>query len=113
MFDLRAKVAVIGEKDMVFAFKALGFKTYSPRDLDEARDILNSLERDNVALCFLHQSYFKTLQEAGQDGDRLLIVFEIPGSRLKDLDRGLGVQMKVLVRLIIKAGRILRGRGQK
>jgi vacuolar-type H+-ATPase subunit F/Vma7 len=63
MFDERAKVAVIGEKDMVFAFRALGFKTYSPRNLDEAREILNSLGKDNVALCFLHQSYFETLQE--------------------------------------------------
>lgn len=63
MFDKPAKVAVIGEKDMVFAFRALGFKTYSPRHLDEAREILNGLEQDNVALCFLHQSYFEPLQE--------------------------------------------------
>ena len=63
MFDKQAKVAVIGEKDVVFAFKALGFATYSPRHLDEAREILNGLEQDNIALCFLHQSYFETLQE--------------------------------------------------
>jgi vacuolar-type H+-ATPase subunit F/Vma7 len=63
MFDGKAKVAVIGEKDMVFAFRALGFKTYSPRHLDEAREILEGLEKDNIALCFLHQSYFQQLQE--------------------------------------------------
>ena len=63
MFDELAKVAVIGEKDMVFAFKALGFKTYSPRHIDEAREILGGLEKDKIALCFLHQSYFESLQE--------------------------------------------------
>jgi vacuolar-type H+-ATPase subunit F/Vma7 len=63
MFDERAKVAVIGEEDMLFAFRALGFKTYSPRHLDEAREILNGLEKDNIALCFLYQSYFESLQE--------------------------------------------------
>jgi vacuolar-type H+-ATPase subunit F/Vma7 len=63
MFDGKAKVAVIGEKDMVFAFRALGFKTYSPRHLDEAREILDGLEKDNIALCFLHQSFFQPLQE--------------------------------------------------
>jgi vacuolar-type H+-ATPase subunit F/Vma7 len=63
MFDEQKNVAVIGEKDMVFAFRALGFKTYSPRHLDEAREILNGLEKDNIALCFLHQSYFQPLQE--------------------------------------------------
>jgi vacuolar-type H+-ATPase subunit F/Vma7 len=61
MFDNTGKVAVIGEKDMVLAFRSLGFKTYSPRHLGEAREIMNNLERENIVLCFLHQSYFETL----------------------------------------------------
>ncbi len=63
MFDGKAKVAVIGDKDVVFPFRALGILTYSPRDIEEARGILKGLERDNIALCFLHQSYFAPLQE--------------------------------------------------
>jgi len=63
MFDGQAKVAVIGDKDLVFAFRALGISTYSPRNIEEAREILRGLERDNIALCFLHQSYFEPLQE--------------------------------------------------
>jgi vacuolar-type H+-ATPase subunit F/Vma7 len=63
MFNKQVNVAVIGEKDMVFAFRVLGLKTYSPRHVDEAREILIGLERENVALCFLHESYFETLQE--------------------------------------------------
>ena len=63
MFDGRANVAVIGEDDLVFAFKTLGIKAYSPRNLDEAREILNGLEQENVVLCFMHQSFFEPLQE--------------------------------------------------
>jgi vacuolar-type H+-ATPase subunit F/Vma7 len=63
MSEKKAKVAIIGEKDMVFAFRALGFKTYSPRHLDEAREVLDNLERDDIVLCFLHQRYFEPLQE--------------------------------------------------
>jgi vacuolar-type H+-ATPase subunit F/Vma7 len=63
MFDERTKVAVIGIKDVVFALRVLGIETYSPRDLDEARDILKSLEQENIALCFLHQSFLEPLQE--------------------------------------------------
>jgi vacuolar-type H+-ATPase subunit F/Vma7 len=63
MFDLRAKVAVIGDLDMIYAFRALGIKAYSPGDLDEARNVLKGLEKDNIALCFLHQSFLEPLQE--------------------------------------------------
>jgi vacuolar-type H+-ATPase subunit F/Vma7 len=63
MFDEWTKVAVIGEKDVIYAFRALGIKAYSPRDLDEARTILKSLEQENIALCFLHQSLLDPLQE--------------------------------------------------
>ena len=56
-------MAVIGEKDVIYAFRALGIKAYSPRDLDEARTILKSLEQENIALCFLHQSLLDPLQE--------------------------------------------------
>ena len=75
MFDKKVKVAVIGEEDMVFAFKALGFKTYSPSRLEEAREILKGLEQENIALCFLQQSFFEPLQaEREAMGKRLVPV---------------------------------------
>jgi vacuolar-type H+-ATPase subunit F/Vma7 len=63
MFEKNARVAAVGPQDAVFALKVLGIKAYSPRNLDEARDILYGLEKDNIALCFLHQSFFEALQE--------------------------------------------------
>jgi vacuolar-type H+-ATPase subunit F/Vma7 len=60
MFD---RVAIVGEKDMVYAFRVLGFKAYAPTSLMEAKKILKNLEEENVVLCFLHQSFFEPLQE--------------------------------------------------
>lgn len=73
MFEERTNVAVIGDYDLVFAFRALGIKTFSPRSLEEAREILESLAQDDVALCFLHQSFFEPLQEEREHlGKKLL-----------------------------------------
>jgi len=64
MFD---RVAIVGEKDMVYAFRVLGFKVYAPTSLMETKKILENLEEENVVLCFLHQSFFEPLQEERED----------------------------------------------
>ena len=60
-------MAIIGDAALVFPFRALGVKTYSPRDVDEARSILEGLEKQNVALCFLHMRYFTALKEEREE----------------------------------------------
>jgi len=57
------KVAVIGDSDLVFAFKALGMEVFSPKNIDEARMTLETLEKENFALCFLHQNFLGPLEE--------------------------------------------------
>ena len=57
------KVAVIGDKDLIFPLKTLGIKIYSPLTTEEARRILMHLEAEGIALCFLHESYFDELRE--------------------------------------------------
>ncbi len=58
MFD---RVAVVGDCDLIFPLRAMGVKIYSPRDLEEARQIIESLEKENIALCFLHERFFEPL----------------------------------------------------
>ena len=58
MYD---QVVVIGDAELVFPLRALGIKVYSPADEDEARQILQKLESEEVALCFLHERYFESL----------------------------------------------------
>lgn len=60
MFD---KVAVVGVSDLVFAFRALGVKVFSPKNSEETKEIMKTLEEENFALCFLHESFFEPLRE--------------------------------------------------
>lgn len=60
MFD---KVAVVGEADIVFPLRALGMKVFSPRSLEEAKQVLKTLGEENYALCFLHESLFESLKK--------------------------------------------------
>lgn len=57
------KVAVVGEADIVFAFRAIGVKVFSPQSLEEARKVMETLEKENFALIFLHESLFELLEE--------------------------------------------------
>lgn len=57
------KVAIVGEADIVFAFRALGVKVFSPQSLEEARKIIKILEKENFALVFLYESFFELLEE--------------------------------------------------
>jgi vacuolar-type H+-ATPase subunit F/Vma7 len=58
MFD---RVAVIGDCDLIFPLRAMGVMIYAPRDLEEARQVIESLEEENIALCFLHERFFEPL----------------------------------------------------
>ncbi len=60
MFD---KVAVVGDADIIFALRALGVKIFSPKSLEEAKKVMESLAKENFALCFLHESFLEPLRE--------------------------------------------------
>jgi len=60
MFD---KVAVVGEADIIFALRALGVKIFSPKSLEEAKKVMESLAKEKFALCFLHESFLEPLRE--------------------------------------------------
>jgi vacuolar-type H+-ATPase subunit F/Vma7 len=60
MFD---RVAVIGDLDLIFPLRGLGFMVFSPQTVEEARQILRSLEKERIALCFLHERWLEPLAE--------------------------------------------------
>ena len=47
------KIAVLGDKDSVLGFKALGLDTYPAESVEEARHILHELAKDNYAVVYL------------------------------------------------------------
>ncbi len=60
MFD---RVAVVGDADIVFPLRVMGMKVFSPKSLEEAREIMETLELENVALCFLQENLFEPLKK--------------------------------------------------
>ncbi|NIO48675.1 MAG: hypothetical protein GTN73_04440 [Candidatus Aminicenantes bacterium] len=60
MFD---KVAIVGDTDIVFALRALGVKVFSPKNLEEASEALETIEKENFALCFLHDKFLEPLKD--------------------------------------------------
>ena len=60
MFD---RIAVVGDSDLIFPLRVMGIRTYSPQTEEEARQVLASLEKKNIALCFLHERFFEVLKK--------------------------------------------------
>ncbi len=54
------KIAVLGDRDSVLGFKALGLDTFFAEDAEEARHTLHRLARENYAIIYV------TEQLAGQ-----------------------------------------------
>jgi V/A-type H+-transporting ATPase subunit F len=64
------KIAVIGDADLVFAWRALGLHVFSPRDAEAARRIRAEIGKGNFALCFVHQKWLEIFQEEEKDSGR-------------------------------------------
>ena len=111
MFEDQARVAVIGENDMVFAFRVLGILTYSPRSIEEAREILKNLERDNVALCFLHQSYLEPLQEEREALGKKLVPVVVGFSDYRKITDHLEMMMKEMAVKATGSDALVKRRG--
>jgi vacuolar-type H+-ATPase subunit F/Vma7 len=60
MYD---RIAVIGDEDLIFPLRAMGVRIFVPDNLEDARRMLKSLEKENIALCFLHQHFFEPLRK--------------------------------------------------
>ena len=58
------KVAIVGEAGLLFGFRALGLKVFSPARPSMRRGTSwPVLEKEDYGLCFLHESYFGPLKE--------------------------------------------------
>lgn len=58
------RIAVVGDADFLLPLRALGVRVFAARTAEEARAVLDTLEKENCALCFLHQSFIRPLAEA-------------------------------------------------
>ena len=58
------RIAVIGDADLVYAFRAVGIRVFTPASLEEADAALRGLAGEGVILCLVHERYYERLREA-------------------------------------------------
>lgn len=84
------KIAVLGDRDSVLGFRALGLDTFSADSLEEARAILHRLAKENYAVVYLTEQYAQHMvSELERYKDRLTpAIILIPG---KEGSLGIGM----------------------
>lgn len=60
------KVGVVGDKDSILAFKALGIDVYPIIEAEEARKTIDKMALDNYAVIFVTEQIAKHLDETIQ-----------------------------------------------
>ena len=84
------KIAVVGDRDSVLGFKALGLDVYPAETAEEARPILHRLAREDTAILYLTEQLAAGLEaEIARYKDELTpAIILIPG---KDGSLGIGM----------------------
>ncbi len=75
------KVAVLGDRDSIYGFAALGLDTYPVEDRDEAGKILKTLSEGNYAVVYITESLQAELENEidRYTADYLPAIIPIPG----------------------------------
>ena len=93
MFD---RMAFIGDADLVFPLRTLGIKTYSPKTIEEAGQILQTLEKEKIALCFLHEKFLEPLKEKRAILEKKFCPVVVGFSDYREINDHLGEMMRDL-----------------
>lgn len=67
------KIGVVGDKDSILAFKALGIDVYPVVDSDEARKTVDKMAFENYAVIFLTEQLAQHLDETIERYNRKMI----------------------------------------
>lgn len=57
------KIGVVGDKDSILAFKAIGIDVYPILEIEEARRTIDRMAADNYAVIFVTEQVAKDLEE--------------------------------------------------
>ncbi len=84
------KIAVVGDKDSVLGFKALGLETHSVDSVEQARKAVHTLAKENCAIIYLTEQLAAQMQpEIARYKDALTpAIILIPG---KEGSLGIGM----------------------
>ncbi|MDD2777614.1 MAG: V-type ATP synthase subunit F [Methanocellales archaeon] len=74
------KIGIIGDKDEILCFKALGVVTYGAKDVEEASSMLSKACDENFGIIFISEGFAKNLDEQ-ISGIEMPIIIEIPDKK--------------------------------
>ena len=77
------KIAVVGDKDSILAFKALGVDVFTVYDEDEARKTVDTLARDSYGIIFITEQTARLIPDTIERYDKEIIpaVILIPSNQ--------------------------------
>lgn len=77
------KVGVVGDKDSILAFKAIGVDVYPVYEVEEARKTIDRMARENYGVIFVTEQIAKDLSETIERYDRQVLpaVILIPSNQ--------------------------------
>lgn len=78
-----AKIAVIGDKDSILAFKALGIDVFTPTEANEARKTVHHLANNDYGIIFITEEIASQIKETITKFEREFIpaIIPIPSSK--------------------------------
>lgn len=94
------KIAVLGDKDSIYGFSALGFDTISVFDKESAEKELKRLVENNYAIIFITENFASILEEriTFYQNKEIVSIVPIPG-----VSGNTGIGMKNLIKYVEKA----------
>jgi V/A-type H+-transporting ATPase subunit F len=94
------KIGVIGDRDSILGFKALGLSVFPTTDIREANRLIHKLAKENYAVLFVTEQLAKDLDEAINEYKDALTpaIIMIPNNR-----GTLGLGMKGVKKSVEKA----------
>lgn len=77
------KVGVVGDKDSILAFKALGVDVFTVNEEEEARKIVDKIARDNYGIIFITEQIASLIPDTIERYDKEIIpaVILIPSNQ--------------------------------
>ena len=77
------KIAVVGDKDSILAFKALGVDVFSVYNSEEARNVVDTIARNNYGIIFITEQIASLIPDTIERYDKEIIpaVILIPSNQ--------------------------------
>ena len=94
------KIAVLGDRESVIGFKALGLSTFEVQSIDEAKETLHQIAKENYAIIYITEQIASAIPEdvAKYQDNVTPAVILIPGK-----DGSLGIGLTALQTAVEKA----------